>query len=59
MTLEGQERLEQEEQMAHQFFHISMVQTDKLPDDPAYLEGCSTMTAFKTKKYLNNLQRVY
>ncbi len=33
MTLEGQERLEQDEETAHQFFHLSMVQAEKLPDD--------------------------
>jgi hypothetical protein len=58
MTLEGQERVEQEEEMAHQFFQVSMMQADKLPDDQAYLDGCSMLTAFKTKKYLNNLRRV-
>jgi hypothetical protein len=59
MTLEGQERLKQEEEMAHQFFHMSMMQADKLLDNQAYLDGCSmTVTAFKTKKYLDNLQRM-
>jgi hypothetical protein len=57
MTLEGQERVEQEEEMAHQFFHVSMMQADKFPDDQAYLGGCSTVTAFKTKKFLDNLWR--
>jgi hypothetical protein len=35
MTLEGQERAEQEEETAHQFFHVSMMQADELPDDQA------------------------
>jgi hypothetical protein len=35
-----------------------MVQADKLPDNQAYLDGCSTVTAFKTKKYLDNLRRL-
>jgi hypothetical protein len=58
MTLEGQERVEQEEKTDNQFLHVSMMQTDKLPDDQAYLDGCSRATSFKTKKYLNNLRRV-
>jgi hypothetical protein len=58
MTLEGQERLEQEEEMAHHFFHMSMMQADKLPDDQAYLDGFLMVTALKTKKYLDNLRRV-
>ena len=44
--------------MAHQFFRVSMLQADELPDDRAYLDGCSTVTAFKPKKYLENLRRV-
>ncbi len=35
-----------------------MLQTDKLPNHRTYLDGCSTVTAFKTKKYLENLWRV-
>jgi hypothetical protein len=58
MTLDGRERLEQEEEMAHQLFHVSMMQADGLPDDQAYLDGCSMVMAFKTKKYLDNLLRV-
>jgi hypothetical protein len=49
---------DQEGWMAHKFIHVSMLQADELPDDHAYLDGCSTVTAFKTKKYLENLRRV-
>jgi hypothetical protein len=35
-----------------------MVQADKLPDDQAYFDGCSTVIEFKTKKYFDNLQSV-
>jgi hypothetical protein len=58
MVLEREVDEDQEGQTAHQFFHVSMLQADKLPDDHAYLNGCSTVMAFKTKKYLDNLQRV-
>ncbi len=58
MTLEAQEGAEQEEDAAHQFLHFSMLQADELPDNQAYLDGCLMVTAFKTKKYLDNLRRV-
>ncbi len=58
MTLEGQERVKQEEETAHQFIYVSMMQADKFSDDRVYLNSCSTVMAFKTKKYLNNLRRV-
>ncbi len=58
MILKAQEGVEQEENTAHQFLHFSMLQTDKLLDDQAYLDGCSMVTAFKNKKYLDILQRV-
>jgi hypothetical protein len=58
MTWEGQERVEQDEETVPQFFHVSMMQADELPDDQAYLDSCSMVTAFKTKKYFANLRRV-
>jgi hypothetical protein len=57
MVVEEKEN-DQEGQVAHQFFHCSMLQADKLPDHQAYLDGCSTVTAFKTRKYLENLCHV-
>jgi hypothetical protein len=50
MVLEREVEEDQEGQTAHQFFHVSMLQADKLPDDHPYLDGCSTVMAFKTKK---------
>jgi hypothetical protein len=44
------EKDNQEGQVAHQFFHYTMPQADKIPDHQAYLNGCSMVTAFKTKK---------
>jgi hypothetical protein len=35
-----------------------MLQTNKLPDSQAYLDGCSTETVFMSKKYLENLKTV-
>jgi hypothetical protein len=58
MVLEREVEEDQEGQMAHQFFHVSMLQADELPKDRTYLDGCFTVMAFKTKKYLENLRRV-
>jgi hypothetical protein len=35
-----------------------MLQVDELPDNRAYLDGCSTVTAFKSKQYLENVRSV-
>ncbi len=58
MMLERDIEEDQDGQTTHKFFHVSMLQADELPGNHVYLEGCSTVTAFKTKKYLDNLQRV-
>jgi hypothetical protein len=58
MTLEGREEDELGAQTAHQFFHTSMVQGEELPDCQAYLNGCSTVTVFKSKKHLSNIRTV-
>ena len=59
MTVEGTSKGdEQSEQATHQFFHASMVQGEELPDWRAYLDGCSTVTAFKSKKSLKNIHTV-
>ena len=59
MTVEGMgEGDEQAEQTAHQFFHATMVQGEELPDWRAYLDGCSTVTAFKSKKHLKYIHTV-
>ena len=53
---EGEEGEEQQE--GHQLLNVSMLQGDALPDNRAYLDGCSTATAFKTDKYLRGLKTV-
>ena len=55
MVTEGEEEQDQE---AHQFLHVSMLQADELLDYQVYLDGCSTVMAFKTKKYLEILRSV-
>ena len=56
MMVEGGEGNEPEEETAHQFFHVTMVQGKELPEWRAYLDGCLTVTAFKSKKHLKNVR---
>ncbi len=49
---------EQTGEEGHQLMHITFSQDGELPDDQAYLDGCSTVTAFKNKMFLNNLHQV-
>ncbi len=59
MNLEGNEDVEeQEHQEDHQLLNVTMVQGGALPDNRAYLDGCSTVTAFKTDKYLHEIKTV-
>jgi hypothetical protein len=40
----------------HQLLNVSFLQGDALPDKQAYLNRCSTVTAFKTDRYLKNVK---
>ncbi len=42
----------------HQLLNVSLLQGDALPDNRAYLDGCSTVTTFKMDKYLKNIRMV-
>jgi hypothetical protein len=53
---EGKEGEEQQE--GHQLLYVSMLQRDSLPDNRAYLDGCSTVTTFKADKYLQGIKTV-
>jgi hypothetical protein len=50
----GQEKPEE----GHQLLNVMLAQAGELPDNRAYLDGCSTMTAFKTDKYLGEIEMV-
>jgi hypothetical protein len=58
MMVEASKEEKQEAQTAHQFFHTCMMQGEELLDWQAYLDGCLTVTAFKSKKYLSNIHTV-
>ncbi len=62
IAVEGNEEQEDAES-GHQLLHVSMLQADELPDNRAYLDSCSTVTcstvtAFKSKQYLENIRSV-
>jgi hypothetical protein len=59
MNIEAQEEeggKEQEAQEGHQMLHVTLAQGGALPDDRAYLNGCSTDTAVKSDKHLKNIK---
>jgi hypothetical protein len=59
MNVGAQEGKEQEQvEEAHQMLHVSLAQGGELPDDRVYLDGCSTVTAFKSDKYLQGIRTV-
>jgi hypothetical protein len=56
MNLEGNEDVEEQEQEEHQLLNVELVQSKELPDNRAYLDGGSTVTALKTSKYLHGIK---
>ena len=60
MNQESQEDATEEQagEEGCQMMHVTFSQGGELPDDRAYLDGCSTVTAFKNKKFLENLHQV-
>ncbi len=38
--------------------HVTLAQGGALPNDRAYLDGCSTVTAFKSDNHLKNIKTV-
>jgi hypothetical protein len=58
MHIEGEGEEPEEQQEGHQLLNVSMVQGEALPDNKAYLDGCFTVTAFKTVKYLTGIKTV-
>ncbi len=56
MTLETTEETEKYQEEGPQLMHVTLAQGGALPDNRAYLDGCSTVTAFKSKKYLKEVK---
>ena len=60
MSVEAQEEQGDNEQTkeGHQLLNITLAQGGALPDNRAYLNGCSTVTAFKSGEYVKNVKAV-
>ncbi len=59
MNVRSQEEREQEQaKEGQQLLGITLAQAGELPDNQAYLDGCSMVTAFKTNKYLREIEKV-
>jgi hypothetical protein len=56
MTLEGLEGDDKRQEEARQLMLVTLAQGALLPNNRAYLDGCSTVTAFKSKKYLKEVR---
>ncbi len=50
--------MEEQEQEGHQLLNVTLAQGGALPNNRAYLDGCSMVTAFKTNKYLQEIKTV-
>ncbi len=57
MAVEGNEEQEEVKE-GHQLLNMTLMQGTALPENRAYLDGCSTVTAFKSNKYLKNVRTV-
>jgi hypothetical protein len=55
MNVQGKDNAKELEE-GHQLLNMSLMQGEALSNNRAYLDGCSTVTAFKTNKYLKNLE---
>ena len=58
MHIEAEGEKPEEQQEGHQLLNMIMVQREALPNNRAYLDGYSTVTAFKTDKYLDGIKTV-
>jgi hypothetical protein len=58
MHIEAEGEGPEEQQEGHQLLNVSMVQGEALPNNKAYLDGCSTVMTFKTDKYLKGIKTV-
>jgi hypothetical protein len=56
MNLDAQDEVEKVLEEGHQLLNVTFVQGAALPENRAYLDGCSMVTAFKTDKYLKGIK---
>jgi hypothetical protein len=56
MNLEEQGETKDQQEEGHQLLNVMLAQGGNLPENQAYLDGCSTGTAFKMDKYLKGIK---
>jgi hypothetical protein len=56
MNLEEQGKTKDQQEEGHQLLNVMLAQGGNLPENQAYLDGCSTLTAFKMDKYLKGIK---
>ncbi len=56
MNLEEQGKTKDQQEEGHQLLNVTLAQGGNLPENQAYLDGCSMVTAFKTDKYLKGIK---
>ncbi len=58
MNVEAQDNGGEAQEEGHQLLNVTLAQGGALPDNQAYLDGCSTVMAFKNNKYLMGVKEV-
>jgi hypothetical protein len=56
MNLEEQGKIKDQQEERHQLLNVTLAQGGNLLENRAYLDGCSTVTAFKTDTYLKGIK---
>jgi hypothetical protein len=56
MNLDAQDEVEEVQEEGHQLLNVTFAQGAALPENRAYLDRCSTVTVFKTDKYLKGIK---
>jgi hypothetical protein len=56
MNSDVQDEVEKVQEEWHQLLNVTFAQGAALPENRAFLDGCSTVTAFKTDKYLKGIK---
>jgi hypothetical protein len=56
MALQSKEGVDKHQEEGHKLRHVTLAQGGALPDNRAYLDGCSTVMAFKLKKYIKEVE---
>jgi hypothetical protein len=56
MNLKEQRETKDQQEERHQLLNMMLAQGGNLPENQAYLDGCSMVTAFKTDKYLKGIK---